>query len=148
MRGRLFRSTASRAAAATSARITMPGPPPAGLSSTVRCLPRPWSRMSRISRDQRWFANPLPSSEIPSGPGNISGNSVRTVADQLLDIGMRAVGLVFFRHRDLNTATGNIDHRHGLACEGQQHFIATLTSIGRLAGDDDDVAGAEIVDGR
>ena len=37
---------ASSARASTSAFITMPGPPPAGVSSTVRCLSVAWSRMS------------------------------------------------------------------------------------------------------
>ena len=30
----------------------MPAPPPAGVSSTARCRPRPWSRMLRASSDQ------------------------------------------------------------------------------------------------
>ena len=37
-RGRPSPATASIARASTSAFITMPGPPPAGVSSTVRCL--------------------------------------------------------------------------------------------------------------
>ena len=61
-------STASIAAAATSARITMPGPPPAGVSSTVRCLPKPCSRMSRTSSRQRFFSSALPNSESAQRP--------------------------------------------------------------------------------
>ena len=46
-------SAASRLAASTSARITMPGPPPAGVSSTARWRPSPCSRMSRASSDHK-----------------------------------------------------------------------------------------------
>src|SRR5882724_3674372 len=104
------------AAAATSARITMPGPPPADVSSTERCLPRPCSRMSRTSSCQRFFSSALPSSEMPSGPGNISGKRVRMVADQLLDmVGIFVV--LGYRHHD--KPIGNIDHRDRLFGEGQ-----------------------------
>src|SRR5579863_6411096 len=99
----------------------MPGPPPAGVSSTVRCLPRPWSRMSRTSSDQRFFSSALPSSEMPSGPGNISGKSVRTVADQLLDM---VVIFIVFRHGHDDIAGRDIEHRHGFLAEGEQHMIA------------------------
>src|SRR6185503_16495134 len=138
MSGRSLRSTASIAAAATSARITMPGPPPAGVSSTVRCLPRPWSRMSRTSSDQRSFSSALPNREMPSGPGNISGKRVRTVADQLLDM---VVVFVIFRYSDDNITSFDIQHRHRLAAEDQMHIVA----IG--ADEFDHVAGAEIVEG-
>ena len=79
-RGR--RSSASRlssAAATTSARSTMPGPPPAGVSSTARWRPRPNSRRATVSSAQ---AEPSarPASERPSGPGNISGKRVMMVA--------------------------------------------------------------------
>src|ERR1700761_543217 len=141
MSGRSSRSTASIAAAATSARITMPGPPPAGVSSTVRCLPRPWSRMSRTWSDQRFFSRPLPRSEMPSGPGNISGKSVRTVADQLLDMRVRALVFVVFWHRDDNITGFDIQHRHGLAAEDQMHIVAIGTE--QL----DHVTGAEIMKG-
>ena len=43
---------ASSARASTSAFITMPGPPPAGVSSTVRCLSVACARMSTTSSDQ------------------------------------------------------------------------------------------------
>ena len=46
-------SAASIAAASTSARSTMPGPPPAGVSSTLRCLSVADARMSRASSAQR-----------------------------------------------------------------------------------------------
>src|SRR6185312_2959333 len=140
MSGRSLRSTASIAAAATSARITMPGPPPAGVSSTVRCLPRPWSRISRTSSDQRSFSSALPNSEIPSGPGNISGNKVRTVADQLFDMRVRALVIIVFRHSDDNIARFDIQHRHRLAAKDQMHAVAVR------ANELDHVAGAEIME--
>ena len=40
---------ASSAFATTSARSTIPAPPPAGLSSTLRCLPSPKLRKSSVS---------------------------------------------------------------------------------------------------
>src|SRR5215471_14032719 len=99
----------------------MPGPPPAGVSSTVRCLPRPWSRMSRTSSDQKFFSSALPSSEMPSGPGNISGKRVRTVACQLLDM---IVIFVVLRHGNNDESFGDIDHRRGFLGEGHQHIVA------------------------
>ena len=50
-RGRSSCATASRARASTSAFITMPGPPPAGVSSTVRCLSVAKLRISAMSSD-------------------------------------------------------------------------------------------------
>src|SRR3954464_14792787 len=137
MRGRPWRSTAPMAAAATSARITMPGPPPAGVSSTVRCLPRPWSRMSRTSSDQRLFSSALPKSEMPSGPGNISGKRVRTVTDQLFDM---IVIFIVFGHGHDNIAGFDIQHRYCLAAEDQMHAVAIGTD------ESDHVAGAKIVE--
>src|SRR5258706_10862643 len=126
------------AAAATSARITMPGPPPAGVSSTVRCLPKPCSRMSRTSSRQRSFSSALPSSEMPSGPGNISGKSVRTVACQLLDM----VGvLVVLRNCDNDEPIGDIDHRCRFLGKGDVHAVA----VGPR--EFQHIAGAEIVQG-
>src|SRR5215469_15496764 len=113
--------TASIAAAATSARITMPGPPPAGVSSTVRCLPRPWSRMSRTSSDQSFFSSALPRSEMPKGPGNISGNRVRTVTGQLLNV---IIPLIVFGDRHNNIAGRDVELRHGFPAEGEQHAVA------------------------
>ena len=75
-------SAASIAAASTSARSTMPGPPPAGVSSTLRCRSVARSRMSRASSAHSPDASALPARLTPSGPGNISGNRVRTVARQ------------------------------------------------------------------
>ena len=51
----------------------MPGPPPAGVSSTARWRPSPCSRMSRASSDHRPRASASPASDWPSGPGNIVG---------------------------------------------------------------------------
>src|SRR5712664_2028123 len=79
-------SAASMASASTSARSTMPGPPPAGVSSTLRCRSVAESLMSRASRAQRPEASALPARLTPSGPGNISGNSVSTVACQILGV--------------------------------------------------------------
>src|ERR1700735_330005 len=75
-------SAASIAAASTSARSTMPGPPPAGVSSTLRCRSVAESLMSRASNAQTPEASALPARLTPSGPGNISGNRVRTVVCQ------------------------------------------------------------------
>src|SRR5579885_3182551 len=58
----------------------MPGPPPAGVSSTVRCLSVAALRMSCASSDQMPEASALTARLTPSGPGNISGKIVRTVA--------------------------------------------------------------------
>src|SRR5580693_8820040 len=77
-------SAASIAAASTSARSTMPGPPPAGVSSTLRWRSVAESRISRVSSAQRPEASALPARLTPSGPGNISGNSVSTVARQMV----------------------------------------------------------------
>src|SRR5580698_453936 len=72
-------SAASRLAATTSARITIPGPPLAGVSSTARWRPSPCSRMSRASSDHNPRASASPASDWPSGPGNMAGKRVRTV---------------------------------------------------------------------
>ena len=81
-RGRTSSSAlaASSAAQSTSARMTMPGPPPAGVSSTARWRPTPCSRICRVSRPQTPRESASPASDRPKGPGNISGNSVRIVA--------------------------------------------------------------------
>ncbi len=68
------------ARASTSGFITMPGPPPAGVSSTERCRSLAWARISIASSDHTPLASALPARLMPSGPGNISGNRVRTVA--------------------------------------------------------------------
>src|ERR1700728_3594550 len=92
--------------------------------------------MSRTSSDQRFFSSALPDSEVASGPGNISGNKVRMVACQLLDI----AGLILFRHRDNDAPAGNIDHRHSFAGEGEQDAVAVC------AGNLDNIAGAIIME--
>src|ERR1700760_486047 len=94
--------------------------------------------MSRTSSDQRLFVSALPSSDPPSGPGNMSGKSVRTVADQLLD--MVSVFIVF-GDGDYYAPARDIDGGHGFAGEGEQHAVA----IGPR--DFHHVAGAVIVDG-
>src|SRR6185437_4259319 len=76
----------SIAAATISGRITMPGPPPKVPSSTERCLSRAKSRMSTVSSRHTPSRNALPASEWPSGPGNISGKMVNTVALQRSDM--------------------------------------------------------------
>ena len=80
----LFVATASTARASTSARITMPGPPPAGVSSTERCLSVACARMSTASSVHRPAASALPARLKPSGPGNISGKMVRMVARHMM----------------------------------------------------------------
>src|SRR5437867_7688435 len=62
----------------------MPGPPPAGVSSTLRWRSVAESLMSRASSDHRPDASALPARLTPSGPGNISGNSVRIVARHIV----------------------------------------------------------------
>src|SRR3569832_1141723 len=99
MSGRPLRSTASIAATATSARITKPKPQPDNKTTTEQSKPRPKTRMLRTSSDQRSLESALPNSEIPKRPGNISGKSVRTVADQLLDM---VVVFIVFRDSDDN----------------------------------------------
>src|SRR5215467_13088294 len=90
----------------TSGRITMPGPPPNGASSTVRCLSRAKSRMSTVSRRQIPSAKALPASEQPSGPGNISGNNVITVAVQT-----NLLVLLHFDRAVLQESLRRVDHQ-------------------------------------
>jgi len=61
------------ALASTSARITMPAPPPAGVSSTVRWRSAAKSRICTVSSDHVPASSALPASEWPRLPGNISG---------------------------------------------------------------------------
>ena len=63
----------SIARASTSARMTMPAPPPAGVSSTLRCRSVAKSRICTVSSDQVPATSARPASDRPSGPGNISG---------------------------------------------------------------------------
>ncbi len=83
-RGSPAGATASTARASTSGRITMPGPPPAGVSSTERCLSVACVRMSTASSVHRPAASALPARLTPSGPGNISGKMVRMVARHMM----------------------------------------------------------------
>ena len=64
---------ASIAAASTSARITMPGPPPAGVSSTVRCLSVAVARISRASSDQMPSASAVAGEADAERPGKHLG---------------------------------------------------------------------------
>ena len=54
-------------AAAISARITMPAPPPAGVSSTERCLSVAKSRMSMAASAHLPSAKALPARLKPNG---------------------------------------------------------------------------------
>src|SRR5262249_1156496 len=54
--------------------------PPAGVSSTLRCLSVAKLRISTMSSDHDLAASALPARLEPSGPGNISGKIVRTLA--------------------------------------------------------------------
>src|SRR5258708_24478943 len=128
----------------------MPGPPPKGASSTERCLSRAKPRMSTVSSRQSPSWSALPASERPTGPGNISGKIVRTVASQVAmsdpalfgDIRLdrpiveEALGRV-----DDQTAGGEIDLRHDRAGEGHHDSAAIL------ARHVERIAGAEIMDG-
>src|SRR5579859_434832 len=132
------------AASRTSGRITMPAPPPNGLSSTVRCLSVAYPRMSTASIVQIPSARPRPASEWPSGPGNISGNRVSTMADHtgFRSVSDRTLILVFFdlgqfRRVDHDPSGFDVDHRHRLQGEGNQ-------DISLVTADLDDVAGTEI----
>jgi CDP-diacylglycerol--serine O-phosphatidyltransferase len=59
-------------------------PPPDGVSSTVRCLPRPNVLMSTASSSHIPCRNALPTIETPRTPGKASGKSVRQVARKLM----------------------------------------------------------------
>ena len=127
---------ASMAAAAMSARITMPAPPPAGVSSTERCLSVAKSRMSTMSSAQMPSCRALPARLKPSGPGNISGNRVSTVARQGDGIGLYSIIV----RRDEGEASGrNVDLRHRRVGEGHDQAFAA-----RGRANLDEIAGAEI----
>src|SRR5579871_4998450 len=133
-RGRLPVATASMARPSTSAFITMPGPPPAGVSSTVRCLSVVKLRMSATSSDHVPAASALPARLAPSGPGNMSGKSVRTLARHILAVARRRL--------DHQPSGGEIDHRHRRLVE-RQHLAGVAVCRPHL----DQIAGAEIMDG-
>ena len=79
----------STAAAMTSALITCPGPPPAGVSSRKPRLSLEKFRMSTGWRRHRSCSDEaVPISETPSGPGKASGNMVSTVAVQGMAAGL------------------------------------------------------------
>src|SRR5579863_5751554 len=79
--GRPAGSRLSSARATTSARITWPGPPPAGVSSRKPRLSLEKALMSTVSSDHRPCSRQAePISETPSGPGKASGHMVSTVA--------------------------------------------------------------------
>src|SRR5689334_6308108 len=109
----------------------MPGPPPKGASSTVRCLSRAKPRMSTASSRQIPSCSALPASEWASGPGNIAGKSVSTRAVQqamarsglLVPFGHldRAIVEETFRRIEHEAALGNVHLRHGGAGERHQH---------------------------
>ena len=81
VRAAYLNSTLSSAEAITSARITCPGPPPAGVSSRKPRLSLENARMSTVSNPHNPRSrHAVPISETPSGPGKASGNMVRTVA--------------------------------------------------------------------
>ena len=124
----------SSALASTSAFITMPGPPPAGVSSTVPCLSMACARMSMASSDHRPALSARPARLTPSGPGNISGKIVSTVARHIAGVLRHA------RQHDDDVLRGDIDFRHDRIGERQQQRLAALRG-----GDFDQVAGAEIM---
>src|SRR4030095_6115561 len=111
------------AASTTSGRITMPGPPPKGVSSTERCLSRAKSRMSTVSKAQAPASSAWPAIDWPSGPGNIWGNSVNTRTVH----GGSAIALASVRARldigrriDDHAAGGEIHCRYDAVGKGQQ----------------------------
>src|SRR5262249_15889213 len=128
------RGDSMMARSSTSGRITMPGPPPNGASSTVRCLSRANLRMSTVSSRQSPSPRALPASEQPSGPGNISGNSVITVAVQTkfltLILVARRVGRgrleQSFRRVDHQLARLEIHDRHHAVGEWHHDRRASL----------------------
>src|SRR5690554_5774769 len=141
--GEALPRTASTAAATTSARITMPGPPPAGVSSTERCRSVAKSRISTASRVHFRVSSARPASDTPSGPGNISGKSVSTVADQPSLIARSRlrilIGKSADRRVDHDLAALKVHKAHIVAREPHQHRFTAL-----LRSDFEQVARAEI----
>src|SRR5579863_7653620 len=107
-RGRSSFAVASMARPSTSGFITMPGPPPAGVSSTERCLSVANERISATSSAQAPAASALPARLKPKGPGNMSGKIVSTLARHML--------LAPYRGFDNQTPRREIDvkHSHGI----------------------------------
>src|SRR3546814_16155821 len=69
----------SIAAASTSAFSTIPAPPPAGVSSTVRCLSVAKSRICTGAHAQVPLSRAGPAMLCPSGPGEKQGERAREV---------------------------------------------------------------------
>src|SRR5579863_5703506 len=118
----------------TSGFITMPGPPPAGVSSTERCLSVAKSRISTTSSAQVPAVKALPARLAPKGPGNVSGKMVRTLA--------RHMSVVLRRQFDDQTSGREIDVGHGQGIEWKE-----LRRFAYRPPHLDQIAGAEIVDG-
>src|SRR5580698_8248958 len=137
-RGRVSVAIASMARPSTSAFITMPGPPPAGVSSTVRCRSVAKLRMSATSSDQVPALSALPARLVPSGPGNISGKIVSTLARHTLAATRWRFGWWF----DHKPPGREIDHRYRRLVE-RQHLCGVAVGWPNF----DQIAGAEIVDG-
>ncbi len=136
------------ARASTSAFITMPGPPPAGVSSTVRCLSVAALRMSIVSSDHRPPDQaPCRRGSNPSGPGNISGNIVRTLARHI--VRSQSLLLVDGSSSAITLSGGSTTIR---PCE--RSIAGTAASVNGsmhrrtvAKADFENVAGAEIRDG-
>ena len=60
----------------TSARMTSPGPPPLGVSSTFLCFPMPKSRRLIVDKVQTLCCKAFPVRLKARTPGNASGNKV------------------------------------------------------------------------
>src|SRR6185312_16723244 len=88
-------------------------------------------RMSCVSSDQMPEASALPARLWPSGPGNMSGKIVRTVARHIVALP---------RQHHYDTPCGDIDLRHGVGREWQ-HECLTVRRRRNL----DDVACTEIM---
>src|SRR3954465_4700962 len=119
---------ASSAASTTSGRITIPAPPPNGVSSTVLCLSVAKLRMPELSSRHKPFSKALPARLCPSGPGNISGKRVSTRAVQggrwlvtslFLVLSNRCRGEEVVRQIDDDLAAGEIHDGHEAIGEGQ-----------------------------
>src|SRR4051794_3246343 len=126
-------TSASRAVPQTSGRMTMPAPPPKGVSSTVRCRSVVQSRRSWTRRSRSPDARALPTSESSRGlrySGKIETTSMRTSVvgpvvarsdrllgdDEVLGVrGEQAAGWV-----EHHAAAGDVDDRHDHPDEGHQ----------------------------
>ena len=130
---------ASIAADATSARITMPGPPPAGVSSTVRCLPIPWSRMSSTSSDHRSRSQRLADQRRRQRAGKHLGEK-RQHGSRHAQHGQCSASPLVLRHGN-DDAPSSRSMAARFAGEGEKHVAAVGPH------DLDHIAGAKIVDG-